>query len=107
MDFALRPGRGIEAFALQRNQLRLLFRLENLPGHSPRGAVDAAAGHFTAPDQSPMGCVIEIDEGLAFEETLADITHTIFDNRFVEKRPLQTVAMVTHKSSPSHTLSIR
>jgi len=54
-----------------------------------------------------MGYVIEIDEGLAFEETLSDITHTIFDNRFVEKRPLQTVAMVTHKSSPSHTLSIR
>ena len=87
MYFALRPDRGIEAFALQRNQLRLLFRLENLPGHSPSGAVDAAAGHFTAPDQSPMGYVIEIDKGLAFEETLADITHTIFDYRFVLGMP--------------------
>jgi hypothetical protein len=68
--------------------------------------VDAAASHFTAPDQSPMGYVIEIDKGLAFEETLSDVTHTIFDN-LCRKRALQTVAMVTHKSSPSHTLSIR
>src|SRR5215470_2437450 len=83
MNFALSPGRRLEAFGLEGNQLGLLFRLEHLQGHSPGGSVDAAASDLAAPDQSAARHVLEIDKRLPLEEALADVGHTIFHQRFV------------------------
>src|SRR6516162_2888104 len=83
MHFALRPNRRIEAFALQRNELRTLFRLEDFQGHAPGGSVDATASDFATPQQSPPRYVLEIDKGLPFKEALPGIGHTIFHHRLV------------------------
>src|SRR5215471_4219285 len=40
VNFALSPGGRFEAFGLKGNEQRLLFRLEDLQGHSPGGSVD-------------------------------------------------------------------
>jgi hypothetical protein len=83
MNFALSPGRRLEAFGLERNQPGLLFCLEDLQGHSPGGSVDAAARDLAAPDQCAARHVVEIDKRLALEEPLPDVRHTIFHQRFV------------------------
>ena len=83
MYFALRPGRRIEAFGLERHQQGLFFRLEDLQGHSPGGSVDAAAGDFAAPHQGATRYVVEVDKGLALEEALSHVTYIIFHDRFV------------------------
>src|SRR6516164_4922506 len=83
MYFALRPNRRIEAFALQRKQLRPLFRLEDFQRHAPGGSVDATACDFATPHQSPTRYVLEIDKGLAFKEALPGIGHAIFHHRLV------------------------
>src|SRR6516165_941182 len=83
MYFALRPNRRIEAFALQRNQLGPLFRLENLYGYAPGGSVDATASDFTTPHPSPTRYVLEIDKSLAFKEAFPSIGHAIFHQRLV------------------------
>jgi hypothetical protein len=70
MYFALRPSRGIEAFAHQWNQLGLFLRLEDLQGDSPGGSVDPTAGNFATPDQGTTRYVVEIDERLPFKEAL-------------------------------------
>src|SRR5215831_13408340 len=65
MNFALSPGRRLEALSLERNQPGLLFRLENLQGHPPRGSVDAAASDLAVPDHSAGRHVVEIDKRLS------------------------------------------
>src|SRR5436190_9006719 len=83
MYFALRPARSIEAFGLERNQLGLLFRLEDLQGHSSSCSVDAAASDFATPDQSATRYVVEINKSLPFKEALPYIGHTVFNHRLI------------------------
>jgi len=78
MYFALRPSRRIEALALQRKQLGLLLRREDLQGHAPGGSVDATAGDFATPHQSATRYVVEIDERLPFEEAFIAYTPRYF-----------------------------
>jgi hypothetical protein len=68
MNFALSPGRRLEALGLERDQPGLLFRLENLQGHSPRRSVDAAASDLAAPDQSAACHVVEVDKRLPLKK---------------------------------------
>src|SRR5215469_14447121 len=82
MYFAFCPHRSIETFCLQRKQLGLLFRLEDLPGHAPGGSVDATTGNLS-PDQRTTRYVVQIDERLPFEETFPCIGHAIFHHRFI------------------------
>src|ERR1700752_4035931 len=73
MYFAFCPDRRIETFSLQRKQLGLLFRLEDLPRHAPGGSVDATTGHY----------VVQIDERLPLEKAFPCIGHAILHQRFI------------------------
>src|SRR5215472_604338 len=83
MYFAFCPGRSIETFGLQRKQLGLLFRLEDLQGHAPGGSVDATACNLSTPQQRTASYVVQIDERLPFEEAFPRIGHAILHHRFI------------------------
>src|SRR5438093_137194 len=77
MNLTVGPVRRIKAPALERNQNRFFFALENLDRYSAGGSMDAAAGGIPAPDQSSTRDVAQIDKRFTFEETLPDKTHGI------------------------------
>src|SRR6266478_10220169 len=87
MNLTAGPVRRIKAPALERNQNRLFFALENLDRYSAGCSMNPAAGGIPAPNQSSTRDVAQIDERFTFEETFPDKTHSIFDHRLIFRVP--------------------
>src|SRR5881628_3619026 len=62
MNLAVGPVRRVKAPALERNQNRLLFGLEDLDRYSTCCSMNAAPGRIPTPDESAALNVAEIDE---------------------------------------------
>jgi hypothetical protein len=67
----------------------------------------AFVGHLVKPLACLRVYIPQIGERAQRPEVLANISDSRFHLSFIEKRALQTVAMMQHKFSPSRTLFIR
>ncbi len=82
MDGGLRPRRAIKGRGRERQERRLLHRLEHDARDLARGAVHAGAGDVAAPADGARLHLGQVAEGLAAEEILAAVGNPALHFRF-------------------------
>src|SRR5207249_848510 len=87
MNLAVGPVRRVKAPALERNQNRLLFGLEDLDRYSTCRSMNAAPGRIPTPDESAALNVAEIDERFTLEEALPHKTNGVFHDGLIFRVP--------------------
>ena len=88
-------------------ELRFQSGLESVDGALPRFPVEPLVGDFGKPLPCLAVHILYVRELPQGPEVLAHIPDGTLHFPFIEKRALQTVAVVEHKFLPSRTLFIR